>query len=371
MNKRPVPAGADTNTRPYAIFFSYLAACLFLTLYVVRKLLRNYVVLSKSTTARPPPRKYVLLFVGLAVSSLGTTWYYMIRYFRVSYKVWMMWRSYYDLSDDMMHWGLWLRDTSLFKEAWEIAIVGNARYWWTHQIFFFACALGMALEQKGVRRGIRHTWVFMVIGQIVAISFATNLFLIALLLSPPAPPAPSMGGAHKRKLMGPWVINFIAIFATLFPAYLLADESYWHHKSFLPVLLIPHLALLVLPLSRAILPSKYFREDDVGFMENLYKYLWGATIFGGALLFWRVTSLAYGYSGFWGTLSTLLEHPAVSSVGFDTVFCWVTWICWWMVQSKGIEGPEGFVKEHQDSWDNVGATSTTTTTEVDATVRRR
>lgn len=149
MNKRPVPAGADTNARAYLIFFGYLATCVLLTAYVVQKLLKNYVVLSKSTTARPPPRNHVLLFVSLAAGSLLTTWYHMIRYFQVSYQVWLMWRSYYQLSDDQNHWGLWLRETSLFKEAWEIAIVGNARYWWTHQIFFFACALGLALEQKG------------------------------------------------------------------------------------------------------------------------------------------------------------------------------------------------------------------------------
>lgn len=147
--KRPVPEGFDTNTRAYFAFFSYLGSCILLTLYVIQKLLKNYIVLTKSRTARPPPKRYVLLLSGLAAASLLTTWYYEIEYFKVSYKVWLMWRSYYDLTDDQNHWGLWLRDTELFKEAWGIAIVGNARYWWTHQIFFFACALGLTLEQKG------------------------------------------------------------------------------------------------------------------------------------------------------------------------------------------------------------------------------
>jgi len=149
MEKRPIYTGTDSNTRPYFIFFTYLTTCVGLTLYVIHKLLKNYIVLSKSTSARPPPRKHVLLFIGLAASSLLTTWYYMIQYFKVSYKTWLMWRSYYEFTDDQNHWGMWLKDTSLFKEAWEITIVGNARYWWTHQIFFFACALGLALEQKG------------------------------------------------------------------------------------------------------------------------------------------------------------------------------------------------------------------------------
>lgn len=79
----------------------------------------------------------------------------MIQYFKVSYRTWLMWRSYYDLTPEQSHWGLWLRDTSLFKEAWSIVIVGNTRYWWSHQIFFFACALGLALEQKGNKPYLR------------------------------------------------------------------------------------------------------------------------------------------------------------------------------------------------------------------------
>jgi SNF family Na+-dependent transporter len=157
MNKRPIPAGADSNTRPYLIFFGYLGTCVLLTLYVIQKLLKNYIVLTKSPTARPPKRKHVLTFIGLAAGSLLTTWYYMVKYFQVSYKTWLMWRSYYEFTDEQNHWGLWLKDTSLFKEAWEIAIVGNARYWWTHQIFFFACALGLALEQKGSTAC--HAWL--------------------------------------------------------------------------------------------------------------------------------------------------------------------------------------------------------------------
>lgn len=37
----------------------------------------------------------------------------------------------------------------------------------------------------GVRRRITYTWTFMLLGPIVAISFATNLYFPVLLLSPP------------------------------------------------------------------------------------------------------------------------------------------------------------------------------------------
>jgi hypothetical protein len=149
MQKKQAPAGADNNLRPYTIFFSYLLLCFSLTLFIISKLFKGYSVLSKSTTARTPPRKHVQYLLLLAIGSLGTTWYHMFRYFQTSYRTWVMWRSVYELSPDQMHWGLWLRDSSLFREAWETVIVGAGRYWWSQQIFFFAVALGLYMEQTG------------------------------------------------------------------------------------------------------------------------------------------------------------------------------------------------------------------------------
>jgi hypothetical protein len=149
MKKIPVPEGEDSNTRAITIFFSYLFLCFSLTVFIVLKLLKSYVVLSKSRTARPPPRKHVYLFSILAILSLTTTWYHMFQYFALSYKQWLTWRSWYELTPDQKHWGLWLRHTSLFREAWETTVIGFARYWWTNQIFFFACALGLDLERLG------------------------------------------------------------------------------------------------------------------------------------------------------------------------------------------------------------------------------
>lgn len=150
MHREPPPDGADTNTRPYLIFFSYMTTCFVVAVFIILKLLKRSSVLQKSTTAKLPPRKHVYLFSALAAGSLLTTWTFMIKYFNVSYKTWLMWRSYYELDAHHRHWGLWLRETGLFREAWETVIVGNSRYWWSHQIFFFALGLGLYLEQKGM-----------------------------------------------------------------------------------------------------------------------------------------------------------------------------------------------------------------------------
>ncbi|KAF2678337.1 hypothetical protein K458DRAFT_436004 [Lentithecium fluviatile CBS 122367] len=359
VHKDPPPPGVDTNGRAYLVFFSYLGLCVFLTNFIIFRLLKSYQQLQRSATTRLPPRNHVRAFVILAAGSLVTTWYYQYKAFNVSYRTWMMWRSYYDLTPDQMHWGLWLKETSLYKETWMTTIVGNARYWWTHQIFFLACVLSLTLEQKGARRGIKHTWAFMLLGQVIGISFATNLFLLHLLVSPPPPKPPTSTGIYRRKWLGPWVIQLVTILFVQYPAYMLADEYYWFHQTdFLPMLLTPHIALLVLPFARAILPAKYLTDSNVEFAGTVYRYLWGTTIIGGALLFARITSMAYGYSGAIGIWNQLFEHPAVSSVAFDVIFCWLSWYTWWRAQPRYVDEVLGGDEDEQSGEWVSGASGT-------------
>lgn len=174
----------------------------------------------------------------------------------------------------------------------------------------------------------------MLLGQIVAISFATNLFMLTLLLSPPAPPQSS--GSRRQMWLCPWLLNLFAIFATAYPAMQLADEHYWHHAThFMPVLMAPHIALMLLPIARTVVPTAYFIED-IQFTDKVYSYMWALVLGNAALMLVWTTATAYAYSGFVGIQSALLEHPAVSSVGFDVVFCWITWACWYWTQSKPV-----------------------------------
>lgn len=177
----------------------------------------------------------------------------------------------------------------------------------------------------------------MLLGQIVAISFATNLFFLTLLLSPPNPPSSTTYGAQRQKWLGPWLFNFFAVLATAYPAMLLADEHYWHHPTaFLPVLLAPHVALLVLPALRAVVPAKYFVEDDA-FTDKVYNYMWALVLGNAGLMLAWTTATSYAYSGFGGIWNALFEHPAVSSVGYDAIFCWASWICWYRTQRDRAE----------------------------------
>jgi hypothetical protein len=146
MDSPPVYGGASSNVRPYAIFCTYMGVCLGLTVFIISRLVKNYALLRQTQS---PPRRLVILFATLAAGSLLTTWGFMLRYFQFSYETWLVSRVHYDLDPHCKHWGLWLQETSLFKEAWHSVIVGETRFWWSSQIFFFASGLGLYLEQKG------------------------------------------------------------------------------------------------------------------------------------------------------------------------------------------------------------------------------
>lgn len=150
MDQNSSTTDIDSNIRPYGIFVAYLFTCLAVALFIVSSLLARRQKLRAAALSEQPRTTHVVIFAVLAVCSLLSTWSYMFRYFQWSYDSWLSLRAQYDLDPHVKHWGLWLKETSLFKEAWESVIIGHNRYWWSHQIFFFAAALGLHSEWKGL-----------------------------------------------------------------------------------------------------------------------------------------------------------------------------------------------------------------------------
>lgn len=89
-------------------------------------------------------------------------------------------------------------------------------------------------------------------------------------------------------------------------------------------------------MARVLVPEKYFPENEVAFDDKTSGYMWALTMGNAALMLLKTTYAAVSYGGFQGIWNSLLEHPAVSSVGFDVVFCWITWICWYSTQGEGV-----------------------------------
>lgn len=138
------------------------------------------------------------------------------------------------------------------------------------------------------------------------------------------------------------------------------------------MLLTPHVALMVMPLLRAILPQAYLSDSGIEFAGTIYKFLWAANNFGGGLLFTRVTAMAYKFSGPRGIWQQLWEHPAVSSVAFDAIFCWITWATWWATQGPTVSASPVIVDEDKvDEWRGEGSGRVAGIPESEGALRRR
>lgn len=78
----------------------------------------------------------------------------------------------------------WLSDTPVYLDAIEILAEKARRFWWGQQVDLSLVSWTMLLAIEGRRRNIPLLWCYQLLGQLVSLSFAQNLFFIALLLTP-------------------------------------------------------------------------------------------------------------------------------------------------------------------------------------------
>ncbi|KAJ5999517.1 hypothetical protein N7451_007327 [Penicillium sp. IBT 35674x] len=227
--------------RSLSILAFYLTLCATLALNICLKIYRQYRIRkvrpSWSTTHGP----IFTLFLILASVSLATTWYYMFAFFRHSYTSWAAGQApaqqaLIETKPYLAKLELWLRDRKLFREAWESVSETPAKFWWSGQIFLWTIGWSLFLGVMGRRYNISNVWVYMLLGQVVAISFAQNLFFATVLVSNPS----TIRGAKTSWIppavleLAPVAISFLG--AAVIP--FVANTPY-----FMPVLAVPHLLL--------------------------------------------------------------------------------------------------------------------------------
>jgi hypothetical protein len=141
-----------SNVRPISILGGYLLTAALLTWRATSIIASQR---ARKSTIPARLRRKSLVFSLLAVISLATTWYYMFSFFAHSYSQWALARAI-PVQLNSLHLGPWLRDTSLFKQAWGTAMETDARFWWTQQIFGFCSAWSIILGGKRTYQFQRH-----------------------------------------------------------------------------------------------------------------------------------------------------------------------------------------------------------------------
>ncbi|CAD6579066.1 MAG: hypothetical protein CYPHOPRED_000792 [Cyphobasidiales sp. Tagirdzhanova-0007] len=318
----------------------------------------------------PPVRNPTsLLFLMIALSALLTTWYYMFRFLHRSYqdaKMLAVAPADYDTTN-------WLEETSLFKQAWEYVCATSERWWFSSQLCTFTTGVwtvflfaeGTPLHLTSRRPDLRKTaWEYMILGQIVAISFSSSLFLALLAspipsstFSPPSPgKSPSVAACPPSRLL------YITVILSLLTVYYIPFSV--GTSNFLLNLLVMH-AIILFPLfqlaaSRTASSSHGSTLADSQLdsqsstpgssCDKNYKMLYLAS---------AVISLIYHLSIFLPLLeaqgirklayllwNTLNDYPAQSSISWDVIWVNISWQTWAIMQTWALFGnttPVGFI----------------------------
>lgn len=196
---------------------SHVGAAVYLTYTVSRGLYQSYKALPPAQDTRQRIHKRRILapiFGGLALLALATDVYYKLGYLTLSYKVWAdehglaFPERYEPRSHVLSRYGLltevhsvftistngttrpplylsqWLTDTPIYHDAAEIVAEKARRFWWGNQTALATVPWSMLLAIEGRRRKIPFLWAYMLLAHLANLSFAQNLFYLALLLTP-------------------------------------------------------------------------------------------------------------------------------------------------------------------------------------------
>ncbi|AEO57791.1 hypothetical protein MYCTH_2304416 [Thermothelomyces thermophilus ATCC 42464] len=379
------PVEVEHHASPIPLFLAAfrIAAAAYVSYTVWRSLYRSHKALgpAQDTRTRTAERsKLTVVFGSLAALGLVFAVTSSLEYLTLSYKVWASERGV-DVPESLFNIGRdgpalylkhWLSDTPVFLDALEIIAEETPRLWWGQQVDLATISWTALLAVEGRRRRIPHLWAHALLPHLVSLSFAQNLFYVALLQTPAPIPAqetriarvfhrllpkkPNNWFPKLSLIVAPLVLNYLVTF--WLPA--TAGTPSFPNAVLLTKLLT--LAPLVLP---AIAPASWgvVHADphdaypDVIKLFNLISAASGllhAKTTVSALLFnlpdshrhrhsikipldtekrskWERTATAAEK-----VLGSMTDHPAVAAAGRDALLCALSLGLWAAVRSTDV-----------------------------------
>ena len=280
--------------------------------------------------------------------------------------------------------GRWLHDTDLISELWEIALERTRRRWWAQQLTLTLGPWCLYVAIEGQRRNIPHLWAFVALAPLVSLSFAMNVFFVAVLWIPlPLPAATSSSELNNHRTEG-----LLDRLKNFFNLYLPPKPSDWApHSTFyiLPlihsaidtllltlsvntpsfkqclrnstlILILPLVLFRVLPLaagkssasetakrSRALIAFRtsavistlfYILQTLISLVESDP----GAHRHRHSLLHLHLdqerSKLARTESAAARVLGSITDHPSIGRIGWDVILCGITLAAWASIRTE-------------------------------------
>ncbi|KAF2497162.1 hypothetical protein BU16DRAFT_459109 [Lophium mytilinum] len=372
------PDVRTSNTLPIAIFSTQIALIASLTVVVLRTIRRAARTLPppSSTRAQQTSRmRQVAVFATLAVLSLATVTYCTATWRIVSYLTWAqegrfnipggIWTSWYGTgasSDDAERWylGSWLQDVGYLKEAEHLGLTVPSGAFWVDQELFGQAVAGLFMGIEGHRRNlpVSTTVSFVLLSQICSLSYALNLFFLAMIYTPiplyrALPPRRDPLWTPSRALYRlPLVLSFVSlafeyrtslrIWYFVLPIYLATAmewiPSSWgiQHKTTTSahryLLSLFRSAFWVSPLFYGIDIYRSFQAETPSKHYTGYNYVYNMHSKGVRSPYDRATSAISGF------LESLSKHPALSATSCDVVLAALS-LCIWAF-ARGLDVDE-------------------------------
>ncbi|KAI1327903.1 hypothetical protein F5Y16DRAFT_183279 [Xylariaceae sp. FL0255] len=315
----PVPFQHPVRYPPLILAVSHVSLVVYLTYAVGASLYTSYKSLgpAQDTRSRSARRKRLVpIFFGLAVVSFLTTAYYAVTTAVLSYRTWA-WEHGLDLHHRMinedgyiadtnnstsLYITQWLSDTPIYHDALEIVAEKARRFWWAQQHDLGILVFSAMLTLEGRRRHIPMLTAFLALAHLVSLSFAQNLFFLALLLTPAplpsgdedlelpvapmprstwlrllntlTPPKPKNWMPYTRLLYFPLALN---ILCTLAIPYILQTPLFFRLS------VVARLSTFLLLLWPKIMPAHWGQVREHGHSSrqpiiSLYQFLAGALL---------------------------------------------------------------------------------------------
>ncbi|KAJ6535950.1 hypothetical protein DFH09DRAFT_1042991 [Mycena vulgaris] len=272
--------------------------------------------------------KKAYVFIALAAASFGHTWFYMFKFMAWSFANYEQSNSAASTGNMIQRMSGWLLETSLFEQAWFSVCFGPVNWWWSQQLCLFTVgAWTIFLATEGRRHRVKLIWAYMLLGQLVAISVASNLFYLSLVLA--APPPSILRPSRPWAPPALWLPVLISLGTV-------ASSPFTDDHTFLPNLLIMH-SLIVVPL---LAPDKHFHEARKSRLSMGLSTLYVIVFVAALGMHTRATSSTLGDPALSATdfaheaWRVLHSHPAQASIGWDVIWTSVSFVAWLVLRPE-------------------------------------
>ncbi|KAM0701412.1 hypothetical protein Q7P35_011773 [Cladosporium inversicolor] len=302
-----------TNYLGAAIFWVYNVFALVFTGTTLRTLYR----LQQLHKTKKHNTGAIWLFSGLALVSFATLSTNMLNVLIQSFNDWSVDRDPVQLANLPSAIWQWSVTSSLFRDFGEAIVGDSARFFWVQSALLATLSVFNYMGTEGRQRGVPQLWSFFCLSQIMPISFAQNLFYIALLLTPQ-----SEGQLHFNKSR--------AVMASAVYCLCLACAQMYAGTEKLVLIILAARAVLMTPLflkagrfATTVTSEKVPVDRATG--DELQRIVLKTSIIMTGMKVYQ--AMEEGFSP-QSIPSALFSHPAVTSLGCDFVLSAVSFAAW-------------------------------------------